>query len=261
MPNQSVGSNECANVDCCYGADCHDIDCENSHPQSIYERYKRNGAILEHLGVVWDNIKGRYHIRGRDRANSELLLISRLGFDTAWLRGVHAQERSSVGGGSNEGPDEGHAIAEGAAYRLGVTALERYNVFTAIDNVSVELQAERSKGARCYATLQWSCVGHSSNQPAGRPVISSFTPSLQDRELRWEKEVMLGMNRQNEGDFFMDLMHIDTSESHIEWGVSLMDKAEELDDYYGEDSFAESVQSMYDDRFERQQLRREKPYP
>ena len=28
-------------------------------------------------------------------------------------------------------------------------------------------------------------------------------------------------------------------------GMSLMDKAEELDDYYGDDSFAESAQSMY----------------
>ena len=43
--------------------------------------------------------------------------------------------------------------------------------------------------------------------------------------------------------------------------MSLMDKAEELDDYYGEDSFAESVQSMYDDQVERRQLRREKSYP
>ena len=244
-------------VDCCYGAGCRDIECDQLHPQSIYERYKRNGRILEHLGVAWDGSRSRYHIRGGDRANSELLLISRLGFDTAWLRGVHARERGSGGR-----PDEGHAVAEGAAYRLGVTALERYNVSTAIDQVTVELQAERSKGTRgFYATLQWSCVEHSRNQPAGKPVISSFSPSLQDRELLWVEDVMLGMNKQNGEGFFWDLWSMDSSKSHMEWGMSLMDKAEELDDYYGEDSFAESVQSMYDDQVERRQLRREKSYP
>jgi len=245
--------------DCSDGAGCFDIECEALHPQSTYQQYKRKLAILEHLGVEWDYTRDRFYIRGRDREDSELLLISELGFDISRLRSRHTQ-CTFVGT-----PDEGHAVAEGAAYRLGVTALERYNVFNAIDKAydPCTSRASLDYSARhgWTATFRWSCVETPGLQPVGKPVTS---PSFQDKWLIWEEEVMLGRNGKIGHGWNLLSFEMPSSSdivSDFDWGFSLMEMVEELDDYYGEDCLAESVQSMYDDRTERRQLRREKSYP